>query len=154
MFFFCFCFEQVEQKKWWCLTNTQWMATLQYRLSLIKWRWPCLVCTELPFSSSMPVSLLPPVNTSLQWIFKTCYKKPVAHLGSHHSSGAVWELRWPSWAVRPNEASGFRGRKAILDHALALVSACPEYVNWHVRTLSDTTCLRVTCEDIKRHYLP
>ena len=31
-----------------------------------------------------------------------------------HSSGAVWESRWPSWAVRPNEPSGFRGRKAIL----------------------------------------
>ena len=42
-----------------------------------------------------------------------------------HSSGAVRELRWPSWAVRPNEPSGFRGRKAILNHASALVSACP-----------------------------
>ena len=31
----------------------------------------------------------------------------------------------PSWAVRPNEPSGFRGRKAILNHASALVSACP-----------------------------
>ena len=41
-----------------------------------------------------------------------------------HSSGAVWESRWPSWAVRPNEPSGFRGRKAILNHASALVSAC------------------------------
>ena len=26
---------------------------------------------------------------------------------------------------RPNEPSGFRGRKAILNHASALVSACP-----------------------------
>ena len=42
-----------------------------------------------------------------------------------HSSGAVLESRWPSWAVRPNEPSGFRGRKAILNHASALVSACP-----------------------------
>ena len=41
------------------------------------------------------------------------------------SSGAVWESRCPSWAVRPNEPSGFRGRKAILNHASALVSACP-----------------------------
>ena len=55
-----------------------------------------------------------------------------------HSSGAVWESRWPSWAVRPNEPSGFRGRKAILNHASALVSAC---VNWHLRTLSNTTYL-------------
>ena len=39
--------------------------------------------------------------------------KPV--LLETHSSGAVWESRWPSWAaVRPNEPSGFHGRKAIL----------------------------------------
>ena len=43
-----------------------------------------------------------------------------------HSSGAEWESRWPSWAVRPNELSGFRGRKAmLLNHASALVAACP-----------------------------
>ena len=42
-----------------------------------------------------------------------------------HSSGVVWESRWPSWAVRPNKPSGFRGRKAILNHASALVTACP-----------------------------
>ena len=35
------------------------------------------------------------------------------------------ESRWPSWAVRPNEPSGFRRRKATLNHASALVSACP-----------------------------
>ena len=44
---------------------------------------------------------------------------------STHSSGAVWESRWPSWAVRPNEPSGFRGRKAILNHASALVKLVP-----------------------------
>ena len=27
----------------------------------------------------------------------------------------------PGWAVRPNEPSGFRGRKAILNHASALM---------------------------------
>ena len=43
-----------------------------------------------------------------------------------HSSGAVWDWsRWPSWAVRPNEPYGFRGRKELLNHASALVSACP-----------------------------
>ena len=40
-----------------------------------------------------------------------------------HSSGAVWESRWPSWAVRPNEPSGFRGRKVILIHASAEISS-------------------------------
>ena len=42
-----------------------------------------------------------------------------------HSSGAVWESRWPSWAVRPNEPSGFRGRKELLNRASALVTTCP-----------------------------
>ena len=56
-----------------------------------------------------------------------------------HSSEAMWESRWPSWAVRPNEPSGFHGHKAILNHALALVSACP---------------CQLTSEDIKQHYLP
>ena len=41
------------------------------------------------------------------------------------SSGAVWESRWPSWAVRPNEPSGFRGRKELLNRASALVTTCP-----------------------------
>jgi len=41
----------------------------------------------------------------------------------HSSSGAVWESRWTSWAVRPNGPSGFRGHKDL--HARTLVSACP-----------------------------
>ena len=44
---------------------------------------------------------------------------------SVHSSGAVWESRWTSWAVRPNEPSGFRGRKDLLHRASALVTTCP-----------------------------
>ena len=43
---------------------------------------------------------------------------------NHHSS-AVWESRWSSWAVHPNEPSGFHGREELLNHASALVSACP-----------------------------
>ena len=42
-----------------------------------------------------------------------------------HSSGAVWESRWTSWAVRPNEPSGFRGRKELFNRASALVTTCP-----------------------------
>ena len=52
-------------------------------------------------------------------------KHPFTSPPRPHSSGAVWESRWPSRAVRPSEPSGFRGRKAILNHASALVSACP-----------------------------
>ena len=34
-------------------------------------------------------------------------------------------ISWPSWAGRPNETSGFRGRKELLNRASALVTACP-----------------------------
>ena len=64
--------------------------------------------------------------------FKTCAPGPPRP----HSSGAVWESRWTSWAVRPNEPSGFRGRKELLNRAPALVTTCPQYVSWHLRTLS------------------
>ena len=37
----------------------------------------------------------------------------------------------PSWAFRPNEPYGFCRRKATLNHAHALVSVCPQYVNRH-----------------------
>ena len=35
------------------------------------------------------------------------------------------ESRWTSWAVRPNEPSGFRGRKDLLNRASTLVTTCP-----------------------------
>ena len=55
---------------------------------------------------------------------------------------AVWKSRWPTWAVCPDEPYGFRWCKAILNHAHALVSACPWYVSWLLRTLSNTGILR------------
>ena len=61
-----------------------------------------------------------PATGNTYWLFAAFCMYSAAH-----SSGAVWESRWPSWAVRPNEPSGFRGRKAILNHVHALVSACP-----------------------------
>ena len=56
----------------------------------------------------------------------------------YHSSGAVWESRWPSWAVRPNEPSGFRGRKywTMLRLWPQLV---PNMSIWQMRTLSNTS---------------
>ena len=51
--------------------------------------------------------------------------KSAVRIPYNHSSGAVWESRWPYWAVRPNEPSGFRGRKDLLNRASALVTACP-----------------------------
>ena len=44
-----------------------------------------------------------------------------------------------SWDFRPNEPYGYRERKAILNHAHALVSACPWYVKRYPRTWSNTT---------------
>ena len=53
-------------------------------------------------------------------------------------SGAVLESRWPSWAVRSNEPSGFRGCKFIepcfgISHSLSLIC-------------------QLTSEDIKHHF--
>ena len=56
-----------------------------------------------------------------EWITVTSH----IHWQSRHSSGAVWKSRWTSWAVRPNEPSGFRGRKDLLNRASALVTTCP-----------------------------
>ena len=67
-----------------------------------------------------------------------CYLHRTTETMCTHSSGAVWKSRWPSWAIRPNEPYGSRGRKATLNHASALVSACPWYVNRHPRILSNT----------------
>ena len=75
---------------------------------------------ELCESRGGRVGLPSLINQSPSVLNRRDLNKPTVH-----SSGAVWESRWPSWAVRPNEPSGFRGRKAILNHASALVSACP-----------------------------
>jgi len=57
------------------------------------------------------------------------------------SSGAVWKLRWPSWAPRPNEPYGFCGRKATLNRAHVLVKVFfpNNYVNPTSGTLSSTS---------------
>ena len=57
----------------------------------------------------------------------------------------------PGLSVLTTLLSGFRGRKVILNHASALVSACPEYVNWHLRTLSNTTYQRPTADNTCRN---
>ena len=85
------------------------------------------------------VKVQTPQSTTLFLVKVTSHTTLKPYQLQEHSSGAVWESRWPPWAVRPNEPSGIRGRKAILNHASALVSACPFFVNWHLRTLSNTT---------------
>ena len=58
-----------------------------------------------------------------------------------YSSGAVWESRWLSWAVRPNEPSGFHGHKAMLNTCFS-------------NGLSLSLICQLTSEDIKQYYLP
>ena len=58
-----------------------------------------------------------------------------------YSSGAVWESRWTSWGVRPNEPSGFRGRKDLLNRASAQV------------TTDLSLICQLTSEDIKHQLI-
>ena len=65
--------------------------------------------------------------------FRSCVRVEVAVLGSPSS---VMSLR-----------VGFYGRKAKLNHAHALVTVCPQYVNRHPRALSSTSSSRfINCE--------
>ena len=61
------------------------------------------------------------------------------------------EARWPSWAFRPN---GFRGRKAILNRASALVSIFPNIsadIRGHEALLYHRHgCCRDTCGSFVR----
>ena len=50
------------------------------------------------------------------------------------------ESRWPSWAVRHNEPSGFRGRKSYIEPCFGI-------------GLSLSLICQLTSEDIKQHYL-
>ena len=55
----------------------------------------------------------------------------------------VWESRWPSWAFRPNEPSGFRGCKASIEPCFGtgLSRLVPNSV----------ICQPATSEDIQQH---
>ena len=109
--------------------------------------------TEIVFSASTVSNIkhivLFPLLLSihLHFFFSTAHIKVDWLLFHQRSSGAVWESRWPSWAVCPNKPSGFHGHKATLNHASALVTACPWYVNWHLRML------RITSSFFSSNYL-
>ena len=70
-----------------------------------------------------------------------------------HSSGAVWESRWTSWAVRPNEPSGFRGRKELFEpcfgigHNLSLIcQLTSEDIKQHFTTTTPPPIVQELCE--------
>ena len=60
---------------------------------------------------------LTPARTPRLFNYNVCVWLEGCNLNMVHSLGAVWESRWTSWAVRPNEPSGFRGRKDLLHRA-------------------------------------
>ena len=101
---------------------TSWDLVIRYSLPHSPTFWDLVIRYSLPHSPHLLGSRSPPGTFRRQPGVKTT--EP-SRDEDFHSSGAVWESRWPSWAVRPNEPSGFRGRKAILNRASALVTACP-----------------------------
>ena len=64
-------------------------------------------------------------HTPTHYYYHDAYRVVYKYIHPNHSSGAVWESRWTSWAVRPNEPSGFRGHKDLLNRASALVTTSP-----------------------------
>ena len=135
-----------------CWQPTEWLISCpqcqHLRWSLWRaWRGSCWQSTKmndwLPVSQMLVLTLGPVKNTVrclasdhkryLLAVYKMtdtqCPKCGYLRWGLcrvwYHSSGAVWEWMWTSWAVRPNEPSGFRGRKDLLHRASALVTTCP-----------------------------
>ena len=84
-------------------------------------------CTPVNSFICTRLTLAKPMKRELPTDFtdKTNSINRNVHFDTCHSSGAVWESKWTSWAVRPNEPSGFRGRKDLLNRASALVTTCP-----------------------------
>jgi len=99
-----------------------WDYHYQYAVPAIKTN-PVLTLGH--YANKFVLWLISKPADKITFLCQACLYLLVVSSCMHHSSGAVWEWRWASWAVRPNELSGFRGSKAILNHASALVSACP-----------------------------
>ena len=82
------------------------------------------------FNTLKPCKCSKTHTATAQWVCskaenRSMYKSNQQGVFLFRSSGAVWESRWTSWAVRPNEPSGFRGRKELLNRASALVTTRP-----------------------------
>ena len=92
------------------------------------WPLPVSAWTRFQFVQELPHLACPRSDSVLStwWTHRPMdqYRGPCSGLRCQRSA-AVWKSRWPSWAFRPKEPYGFRGRKATLNHAHALVSACP-----------------------------
>ena len=102
------------------VTTAPTISTCWYSDSHAPWPLSCSVCGVVVYT-------LPTRHSKLMFYAQSTSAVISGRLASqgHHSSGAVWESRWTSWAVRPNEPSGFRGRKELLNRVSALVTTCP-----------------------------
>ena len=69
-----------------------------------------------------PLPPPPPLSPSLISHLASVDVKQNGPKAFGQSPGAVWKSRWSSWAFRPNQPYGFRGRKAMLNHWSQLVS--------------------------------
>ena len=115
------------------LQMTSWLAVSNWVLVSSSVAVSVFIYSHMYFSSSLagapPTHVTTAASAPSRGTRLTATVRPLDTKGrcvtSVSSSGAVWESRWTSWAVCPNEPSGFRGRKDLLHRALALVTTCP-----------------------------
>ena len=106
--------------------QTWHLVSYSLNMTLFQWMILSVDITECEMTYKMPSQEFP---TAFLDISRAGHKykstlMPIRTIIVHW--GAVWESRrWTSWAVRPNEPSGFRGRKELLNRASALVTTCP-----------------------------
>ena len=110
------------------LVLNQWM--LKVHCSQYRWVFCVVNCWSITtdhFCANMALHCLDGLIVKFpKWAhFVLWHWYKILKLLSGHTSGAVWELRWTSWAVHPNEPFGFCGCEDLLKNASALVSACP-----------------------------
>ena len=117
LIFVCWVCTHIKSLSWHCLLESRFTCFKPFSGMVIYLSHDFIILDPRPFETK-----------SLQANVSTVYsgtpgKGPPCRKATR--SGAVWESRWMSWAVCPNEPSGFHGRKDLLNRASALVTTCP-----------------------------